>query len=157
MFGVLVDVSGSMKKTYYAIDESSQRVNVERTHAIITSVMNIVNKEVVRHNRKDQIFVSAFGTQGPHCFPATCDLLELLTYFPDDYSSSDKEKLIRLARRKQAPHAEGWIRKYLDELEARFLHKVLESNSLLLDQLINLIPWQGTDYAAQKYAQVRYV
>ena len=43
MFGVLLNVSGSMRSAY-ALDQS-RRANVERTHAIFTSIMS--NKKIV--------------------------------------------------------------------------------------------------------------
>lgn len=47
MLGVLVDVSGSMEEAYSV--DSSCTVNVERTQAVLTTVANIVDQEVVRH------------------------------------------------------------------------------------------------------------
>lgn len=84
MFGVLVDVSGSMKSAY-ALDKS-HHVNTERTHAIFTSIMNIVKKEVDRHERQELIFASAFGLENS---PGTCDLLRLLDYFADLKKAQD--------------------------------------------------------------------
>jgi hypothetical protein len=38
--------------------------HVERIHAILATVMNIVRKEVAHHGRQDSVFVSAFGLKG---------------------------------------------------------------------------------------------
>lgn len=71
MFGVLVDVSGSMRSAL-SVDESHRPgADVERTRAILTSTLNIVKQEVAHHQRQDSVFVSAFGLD-------TCDLLSLL-------------------------------------------------------------------------------
>ena len=165
MFGILVDVSGSMQ-TAYALDRSSD-ANVDRTHAIFTTVMNIVKREVVHHNRQDSIFVCAFGLCEPtetvladlspfasdaaetrvRETPVTCDLVSLLEYIagPKDSRGKDGyEALIDLAKRHEAPHAEPWIKKHLSEPEAGILHKCLCYDTSLIPKLINLIPYQVT-------------
>ena len=76
MFGVLLDVSGSMT---YSLD-TSHGASVKRTHAIFTSVANIAKQEVARHGRQETIFVSAFGLEGQ---PDRCDLIPLLAHFTD--------------------------------------------------------------------------
>lgn len=58
MFGVLVDVSGSMQSAY-ALDRSHQ-ADVERIHAILTTLVSIVKREIAHHKRKESIFVGAF-------------------------------------------------------------------------------------------------
>ena len=73
MFGVLVDVTGSMESAY-ALDRLND-ANVERTHAILTAIINIVKQEVVHHERRGSIFVCAFGQSGP---TVTCHLVSLL-------------------------------------------------------------------------------
>ena len=71
MFGVLVDVSGSMKSAL-SLDGSHHRgAEVKRTHAILTSTLNIVKREVAHHQRQDSVFVSAFGLNNVNA----CDLL----------------------------------------------------------------------------------
>ena len=77
--GVLVDVSGSMKEAF-SLDKTVSG-NVERTHAIITTLNGIVKKESVAHNhRNDHVFASAFGLKDVK----TCDLLELINYSGTD-------------------------------------------------------------------------
>ena len=113
MFGVLVDVSGSMKRAY-ALDRSHD-ANVERTHAILTSIMSIVKQEVIHHKRKESIFACAFGLDHR---TETCDLLRLLNFFAD----SPTDGLIKLANRHGALHVEEWISKqHLSQLEAQIL------------------------------------
>ena len=170
MFGVLVDVSGSMR-TAYALDRSSD-ANVDRTHAVFTTIMNIVKREVVHHNRQDSIFVCAFGLEtvsaDPSSFspfasdvaetrvretPVTCDLVSLLEYIAGPKDSRGKgayQGLIDLAKRHKAPHAEPWITKHLSELEARILHRCLCSDTSLIPKLIELIPSQSTAAKATK-------
>ena len=78
MFGVLLDVSGSMRSAYSL--DTSHDASVERTHAIFTSVANIAQQEVTRHERQEKIFVSAFGLSGQ---PDRCDLISLLKSHAD--------------------------------------------------------------------------
>ena len=70
-----MDVSASMKEAF-SLDRTVSG-NVERTHAIITTLNGIVNKESVAHShRQDRVFVSAFGLKDVN----TCDLIHLLDY-----------------------------------------------------------------------------
>ena len=78
MFGVLLDVSGSMTNAYSL--DTSHDASVERTHAIFTSVSNIAKQEVARHERRERIFVSAFGLRVQ---PDRCDLISLLKSHAD--------------------------------------------------------------------------
>ena len=150
MYGVLVDVSGSMK-TAYDLDRS-RRVNVERTHAILTTVMNIVEKEVAHHKRQELIFVGAFGLD--RTVTETCDLLDLLDYVGDP-KVDGHQLLSKLAAEHGAPHAEHWIRNHLSQPEAKMLYKVLCSNRTLISQLIELLPsWaKGTALRVVEYAR----
>ena len=74
MFGVLLDVSGSMRSAYSL--DTSHDASVERTHAIFTSISNIAKQEVARHERQEKIFVSAFGLSGEtdRCDPSAFGL-----------------------------------------------------------------------------------
>ena len=83
MIGVLVDVSGSMRKAF-ALDRSV-RGNVERTHAIITTLNRIAKNAIAVHDRHDRMFVGAFGLEDT----STCDLISLLKY-TSEYDSSQK-------------------------------------------------------------------
>ena len=163
--GVLVDVSGSMKEAF-SLDRTVSG-NVERTHAIITTLNGIVKKESVAHNhRNDHVFASAFGLKDVK----TCDLLELINYsgtdqggeFEGDYEGvnyymlnqvrKDKEDpsyknmtgdevLIEFAKRNWAPHAERWIRKStLTEAEAGVLYTVLSRDEKLTKEFIDKLP-----------------
>ena len=141
MFGVLVDVSGSMKSAY-ALDRSHD-ASVERTHAILTTIINIVKQEVINHDRRESIFACAFGLE--HDPIVTCDLLSLLEYF---FTPKDgQQALIDLAVQHCAPHAEPWIRDHLSQFEARILYKGLCYNRSQIPKLINLIPSQLTTTA----------
>lgn len=158
MFGVLLDVSGSMQSAY-ALDES-HRTDVERTHAIFTSIVNIVKREVAHHERKESIFVSAFGTDIGGA--VTCDLLSLLDTNSNNSGGKaeridldeennlegkaeriileGKAELIDLAKTHGASHAERWIKNYFTEFEAKMLYKALQSKRDLIPELIELIP-----------------
>ena len=134
MYGVLVDVSGSMKAVYDL--DRSRRVNVERTHAILTTVMNIVKKEVARHERQELIFVGAFGLDRK--VTETCDLLGLLDYAGDP-ETDGHQLLSELVAEHGAPYAEHWIRNHLSKPEAKMLYSVLHSDRTLISKLIELL------------------
>ena len=153
MFGVLLDVSGSMESAY-ALDKSHQ-VEVERTHAIFTTVTNIAKREVACHQRQESIFVSAFGLK----HTPTCDLPSLLDdlvelknnraslarhrrtcNLPVNSRASNIAALVELAKNNDAFHAERWIRHYISEFEARLLYPVLRSDAEKRREMISLIP-----------------
>ena len=143
MFGVLVDVSGSMQRAY-AVDYGSSvdKLNVERTHAILTTVLNIVKRETIHHEQEDSesIFVSAFGLREP---AVTCDLISLLEFIagPADSPGEDGyQALIDLAKQRGASQAEPWIRGHLSQLEARILYEGLRFDQSLIPKLIDLFP-----------------
>jgi CheY-like chemotaxis protein len=146
MCGVLVDVSRSMRDAY-SLDRS-QRVNVERTHAILTTVMNIVRKEVVHHQRQDSIFVSAFGLKGLRTLPdklkahraatyETIDLLCLLDFA--DPKIDGYRALIDLAAQHGAHDVQPWIERHLSQQEAKILYIALHSNKSLIRDLLDAI------------------
>ena len=64
MFGVLLDVSGSMRSAY-ATGDRNHDVSVQRTHTLFTTIANIVGKEVANHKRQERIFACGFGIQEP--------------------------------------------------------------------------------------------
>ena len=137
MLGVLVDVSGSMEKAYSV--DSSCTVNVERTQAVLTTVANIVDQEVVRHKREESIFVAAFGLNKPSL---TCDLLSLLEYL-DDATTRDRDcyqPLVSLANRHRVSHIGPWIPKHLSPIEARILYEALLSDKSAIQRLAELVP-----------------
>ena len=106
MFGVLVDVSGSMKSAY-TLDRSGD-VSVERTHAILTTIMNIVKRQVVGHLRQEYIFACAFG-MSKRAPAETCDLITLLEGIagPENSQREDAHQaLVDLAREHGDPQAE---------------------------------------------------
>ena len=138
MFGVLVDVSGSMRDAY-ALDRSND-ASVERVHAIITTILNIVNKEVTHHHRRDEIFVSAFGLDVQ---VDTCDLIALLDLIAGPKNLRGKkgyDALVALAIQNGAPHAERWIREHLSEDQAQDLYRVLCFDKSLIPTLIRKLP-----------------
>ena len=70
-----MDVSASMEEGF-SLDRTVSG-EVERSHAIITTLNGIANKESVAHgHRQDHVFVSAFGLKDVK----TCDLIHLLNY-----------------------------------------------------------------------------
>ena len=152
MFGVLVDVSGSMENAY-ALDRSHD-ASVERTHAILTTIMNIVKREVAHHDRQESIFACAFGlneegTQGI----VTCDLISLLEYMYITGCPRDgHQALINLAKQHETPQAEPWIRNHLSQLEARILYTALCSDPSLIQKLVELIPTSQASSSASPSA-----
>ena len=140
MIGVLVDVSGSMRSAY-ALDRSSD-ADVERIHAILTTVVNIVKREVVHHELRESMFACAFGLDGRI---DTCDLISLLEYMAvakDSRGKDGYQSLIDLAKQRGAPQAEPWIKEHFSELEAGILYKNLCFDPNLIPKLIQLIPSQ---------------
>lgn len=133
-------MSGSMRNAY-ALDRSHD-ASVERTHAIFTTVMNIVKKEVTHHNRQESIFVGAFGLDPPET--ETCDLLSLLDYVDEILQNDGHDGLVRLAAEVNDARAEPWIRKHLSKTEAQILYSVLRDNKPLTKELTTLIPWRAT-------------
>ena len=87
--GVLVDVSGSMKEAF-ALDRSVSG-NVERIHAIITTLNRIAKNAIAIRERHDRMFVGAFGLEDT----TTCDLISLLKY-TSEYDSSQKATKMNL-------------------------------------------------------------
>ena len=147
MFGVLVDVSGSMQSAY-ALDRSHQ-ADVERIHAILTTLVSIVKREIAHHKRKESIFVGAFGLENSGV--GTCDLLSLLEYFKD-MQTGGHEGLLELATQHKALHIAPWIQKHLTEADAHVLYCALRSDESLIHELMQLIPSQ-TAVAAIKTAE----
>ena len=142
MFGVLVDVSGSMQKAC-ALD-SSKDTSVERAHAIITTILNIVNSEVNRHKKDDEIFVGAFGLEAE---VNTCDLIALLDIIagPRDLKGIvGHDALVALATKRGAGHAERWIREHLSEEQAQDLFRILCFDESLLPRLVEKLPTTRT-------------
>ena len=140
MIGVLIDVSNSMRSAY-ALDRS-HRANVERTHAMLTTLVNIVKREVVRHNQQESIFALAFGVDFKDL--TACDLLALLDFFPYEIKGSKLTALVDLAKDYGAAHIKSWIVQYITEDEAGLLYGVLKSDRKLANKLIDLIPSKRT-------------
>ena len=75
MFGVLLDVSGSMRSAYSLYVDKTRDTSVQRTHAVVTTVANIARREAMHHGRKDTIFACAFGLR--NMYADICDLIHL--------------------------------------------------------------------------------
>ena len=136
MYGVLLDVSGSMKSAYSM--DNRHDVSVQRTHTLFTTVANIVGKEVANHKRQDSIFACGFGIQEP---APVCNLIPLFELLRDlRLSRSQPQDLVRLARQHGAPHAERWIKKHLTEKEASVLNYLLRKDESLIPRLIKKLP-----------------
>ena len=152
MIGVLVDVSGSMQSAY-SLDGSRHSVDVERTQAVLTTIVNIVDKEVTRHRREESIFSCAFGLRDT-TKKETCDLLTLLEYESDPLYTriNGHEALIEMARERGHSELERWIPKHLSLFEAKYLHKALRSDTSLIDKLAELLPNPTTGAAAMAIA-----
>eukprot|EP00118_Oscarella_pearsei_P020432 m.221234 g.221234 ORF g.221234 m.221234 type:complete len:569 (+) comp39956_c1_seq10:140-1846(+) len=141
IIGIMLDVSGSMKETFN-LDRSTD-TDVEKSHTILTSIMNIVKREVVQHNCKESVFTCAFGLcQRPETWQSheICDLMPLLEYFSKTRTENVYEKLFQLACSHGASHINRWIRSTLSEFQAVVLLDCLRSNSSLARELVALIP-----------------
>ena len=118
--GIMVDVSGSMRDTYRMHDSSDAKV--ERSHAIITTIINIVKREARRHNRREFVFTCAFGLEAEEV-PPVGDILPLLECLSQRRREDAYQPLIQLAKRNDVAHAERWIRDSLTENEALILEQ----------------------------------
>ena len=137
MFGVLLDVSGSMRSAY-ATGDKKYDVSVQRTHTLFTTIANIVGKEVANHDRQERIFACAFGLQEP---APVCNLISLFELLKDLRKSQSKpEDLVQLARQHKAPHAEQWIRKHLTDREASVLNYLLRKDEHKIHRLLEKLP-----------------
>ena len=164
LIGVLVDVSGSMKEAF-ALDKSVTG-RVERTHAIITTLNRIAKNAIAVRERRDRMFVGAFGLEDI----STCDLVSLLKFISeydskqkanmDELESARKDKseddqdrfnpaidhsdglntLIQFATERNAAHAERWIRKSLSEPQAGVLYTILSRDDELTQIFIDKLP-----------------
>ena len=158
MFGVLLDISGSMEKAFaehydkpgYLTDDKAKR-----SHGIITTLNNIVNQEITTYERNDLVFATAFGLDDTKCNGVnTCDFIallkkkkeidETLERWETEYPRNGHEKLIRFAKDKNTPHAEPWIKEKLSPKEAGILWEVLQDDDELTKKLLPLIPPEST-------------
>ena len=139
LFGVLLDVSGSMRSAY-AVD-SSRDASVERTHAIFTTIVKIVKREVVHHDREEIIFASAFGIS--HESTDCCDLLHLLDLLRNSRDDGYRA-LIDLAEMEGVTdRIEPWlddIKENLSSVDARLLYAIMRPNPSMIRELSQLIP-----------------
>ena len=79
-----------MKAQALAVDRSVSG-NVERTHAIITTLNRIAKNAIDVHQQRHRMFVSAFGLEDI----STCDLISLLKYI-SRYDSGQKASQLEL-------------------------------------------------------------
>ncbi len=138
MYGVLVDVSGSMRSAY-AVDKS-RITTVSRSHAIFMSILNIVKKE---SNHEDEIFVGAFGLNMPSV--TTCDLLGLLnkaTKVPKEMQGVKPgvEAIVQLAEKEGYGAIVDWIRRELSEEMAKDLFELICIKPSIKDELLEKLP-----------------
>ena len=148
MFGVLVDVSASMKKAYALNELHHDDVSVERTHAVFTTIAKIVEREVTHHDRRESIFACAFGLSHS---AEICNLIELFANLRGSNESQTNSRgreemvarMVELAKQNGAPHAEEWIREYLTGNEAELLYWLLRIDESLLPILIRKLPTAG--------------
>ena len=144
MFGILVDVSGSMAGTFDL--DRSRSVGVERAHAIITTVLKIVKTEASRHKREDQIFVSAFGLAEKRNNVVTCDLIALLNWLkkvqvPEEMrGESAHAALVSLATKEGFGYAEKWIKEELSLEQAQHLYQLMLIDNRLVKKLLHKLP-----------------
>ena len=161
MFGVLVDVSGSMEEAFAAhYDKRSGLTDekVQRSHGIITTLNNIVNQEITTYEREDLVFVQSFGLKKTKCNGIdTCDFVSMLenrkilkeidermARWEKEYPHNGHRILIKFAKSENAPHAEPWIKDKLTQKEAGILWETLKDDARLTKELIDLIPYEFT-------------
>ena len=143
MFGVLLDVSGSMQNAYALDVDRARDASVQRTHAVVTTIANIARREAKHHGRQDSIFTCAFGLSKQ---TDICDLVPLFEIMRD--SRRQPDPLIELAKQHGAPHAERWIREYLSKVEASVLYQQLLRDESLIPKLIQKLPSSFTTSTA---------
>ena len=140
MFGVLLDVSSSMRQVY-ALNKSHD-ASVQQTHAVFSTVVNIVKRELHRYNRQESIFATVFGlTTITQTETTTCDLIPLLEILREFRRAKDPfGPLVDMAKQRNAQHImwqmEKWIREYLTEMEAALLWHSLRSDESLISTLL---------------------
>ena len=143
MFGVLLDVSGSMQNAYALDVDRTRDASVQRTHAVVTTIANIARREAKHHGRQDSIFTCAFGLSKQ---TDICDLVPLFEIMRD--SRRQPDPLIELAKQHRAPHAERWIREYLSKVEASVLYQQLLRDESLIPKLLQKLPSSFTTTSA---------
>ena len=140
LFGVLLDVSGSMRSAY-ALDRSHD-ASVARIHSIFTTIINIVRREAVHHGRRESIFACAFGLDKDKCGPSSTGTSDMITLF--DCPKDGHQALVDLAVEEKTPHAEYWIRNHLEQSEAQILYTVINRDRSLMRDLKRLLPAEMT-------------
>ena len=163
MFGVLLDVSGSMENTFSVhYDDCSGlrtgRYDVKRSHGIITTLNNIINQEITSYGRKDLAFACAFGLNITKCKGSdTCDFISLLENrevlkelerreerWEKEYTQTGHQRLINLARKhRNASHVEPWITERLSQKQAGILWEILKDDHQSTSKLIKMVPTPG--------------
>ena len=146
MIGIVLDVSNSMESAY-ALDRSHD-ASVERTHAILTTIINILKREAVDHKRQESVFASIFGLRKS---VKTCDLFAMLDRLKRvreeggvDIPEDGWVALSDLATKHGAPHAIEWIREHLSKEEAATLYRGLRFDPDLIPEMIRLLPSELT-------------
>jgi len=174
MFGVLFDVSGSMRRAFaahYNKRDALTDSKIKRSHGIITTLNNIVSQEITVYERKDMVFTSAFGLNTDKCEGLdTCDFVTLLenrktleeldkklTVWEEKYSRNGHRILIQFAEKKKAPHTIPWIKEKLSQRDAGILWEVLKDDNKLTKKLIDLIPSKGTRNVARTASGIGHV
>ena len=137
MFGILLDVSNSMRSAYALDVDRVHDTSIQRTHAVVTTIANIARREAKHHGQQDYIFTCAFGLE-EHMHTDICDLIPLFEIMRD--SQRQPDPLIELAKQHGAPHAQRWIREYLTKAQASLLYQQLLHDKSLIPQLIQKLP-----------------
>ncbi|XP_062499789.1 uncharacterized protein LOC134177092 [Corticium candelabrum] len=155
MIGIVLDVSNSMESAY-ALD-GSHDASVERTHAILTTIINILKREAVHHKRQESVFASIFGLRKS---VGTCDLFAMLEHLKRvreegdiDIPEDGYEAISDLATKHGAPHAIEWIREQLSREEAATLYRGLRFDPDLIPKMIRLLPSELTRKAVDGGSQ----
>ena len=148
MIGIVLDVSNSMESAY-ALD-GSHDASVERTHAILTTITNILKREfeAVHPRRQESVFASIFGLRKS---VGTCDLFAMLEHLKRvreegdiDIPEDGYEAISDLATKHGSPRAIEWIREQLSREEAATLYRGLRFDPDLIPEMIRLFPTEIT-------------
>ena len=138
MFGVLLDVSGSMRKAY-SLDKlhDGGDVSVERMHAVFTTVAKIVEREVTHHERHESIFACGFGLRKPQ---PVGNFIQFFTHISAVLNGGGRDALVELANQHCRDYLAPLIRQHMTDIEASTLLWALRNDESLLKTLEGELP-----------------
>lgn len=145
MFGILVDVSGSMQTAFSGTSSKSAQAiaQIKPTNTLLAMIKNIVQRAAAEYGRQqqDSVFVGAIGLG-----LGTCDLISVLESHClqaelKDPQIDGHQALVDLAKENGVEHIEPWISKlHLSCFEEQVLYDALRSDRSKLQELVSLVP-----------------